>query len=197
MSVSDTGLVVVLDGPTMVGRSTTLHGLQRAWPEVRSGPLLEAGLDAALAAFGPSARRWAELVLPSAPPADASHPRVSWGPLGRELIAGMHRVAATWARAGMDVAMDHSLFNHATVADLHAAMEGLELLHVGLVCDPDVLDDREREGGSQTRGLAVAQLRAHRDEVRPDLLLDTTEATTEELVELILAEVAARVRPRR
>ncbi len=190
--MSDTGMVVVLDGPTMVGRTTTLHGLQRAWPEVRSGPLLEAGLDAALAAFGPSARRWAELVLPSAPPADAAHPRVTWGPLGRELVAGMHRVAATWARAGMDVAMDHTLFNHGTVTDLHAATEGLEVLHVGLICDPDVLDDREREAGSRTRGLAVAQLRAHREEVRPDLLLDTTEATTEELVEAILAEVAAR-----
>lgn len=190
--MSDTGMVVVLDGPTMVGRTTTLHGLQRAWPEVRSGPLLEAGLDAALAAFGPSARRWAELVLPSAPPPDAAHPRVTWGPLGRELVAGMHRVAATWARAGMDVAMDHTLFNHATVADLQAATEGLAVLHVGLICDPDVLEDRELEAGSRTRGLAVAQLRAHREEVRPDLVLDTTEATTEELVEVILAEVAVR-----
>ncbi len=191
--MSGPGLVLVLDGPTMVGRSTTLHALQRAWPRVRPGPLLEAGLDSALAAFGPSAARWSELVLPSAPPPDAEQPRITWGPLGRELVAGMHRVAAAWARAGMDVAMDHSLFNHATVADLEAALEGLEVVHVGLVCDPDVLDDREREVGSRTRGLAVAQLRAHRAEVRPDVLLDTTEATTEELVEGILEEVAARL----
>ncbi len=192
--MSDMGLVVVLDGPTMVGRTTTLHGLQRAWPEVRSGPLLEAGLDAALAAFGPSARRWAELVLPSAPPPDAAHPRVTWGPLGREMVAGMHRVAAAWARSGMDVAMDHTLFNHATVADLQEATAGLEVLHIGLTCDADVLEDREREAGSRTRGLAVAQLRARRDQPPPDLLLDTSETTTEELVDAILAEVAARTR---
>ena len=192
--MSGPGLVLVLDGPTMVGRSTTLHALQRAWPRVRSGPLLEAGLDSALAAFGPGAGRWAELVLPSAPPPDADQPRITWGPLGRELVAGMHRVAAAWARAGMDVAMDHSLFNHATVVDLEAALEGLEVVHIGLVCDPDVLDDREREVGSRTRGLAVAQLRAHRAEVRPDVVLDTTEATTEELVDAILEEVAARLR---
>ncbi len=191
--MSRAGLVLILDGPTMVGRSTTLHALQRAWPRVRSGPLLEAGLDSAVAAFGPSAGRWAELVLPSAPPPDAAHPRITWGPLGRELVAGMHRVAATWARAGMDVAMDHSLFNHATVVDLETALEGLEVVHVGLVCDPDVLDDREREVGSRTRGLAVAQLRAHRAEVRPDLVLDTTESTTEELVDAILDVVAARL----
>ncbi len=194
--MSDTGLVLVLDGPTMVGRSTTLHALQLAWPEVRSGPLLEAGLDAALAAFGPGARRWAELVLPSAPPPDAAHPRVSWGPLGRELVAAMHRAAASWARSGFDVAVDHTLFDHATVADLHAATAGLEVVHLGLICDADVLEDREREAGARSPGLAVAQLRAHRAEVRPDVVLDTTEATTEELVEVILAEVAARIPPR-
>jgi len=176
----------------MVGRTTTLRALQRAWPQVRSGPLLEAGLDAVLQAFGPTAARWAELVLPGTPVAGTEHPRVTWGPLGRELVAGMHRVAATWARSGMDVAMDHSLFDHATVVDLHAALEGLEVVHVGLVCDPDVLEDREREAGSPTRGLAVAQLRAHRAEVRPDLVLDTTEATTEELLEVILDVVASR-----
>jgi len=191
--VSGPGVVLILDGPTMVGRSTTLRALQRAWPQVRSGPLLEAGLDAALAAFGPGAGRWSELVLPSAPPPGAEHPRVSWGPLGRQLVVGMHRVAAAWARSGLDVAIDHSLFDHVTVSDLHTALAGLEVVHVGLVCDPDVLEDREREAGSPTPGLAVAQLRAHRAEVRPDLVLDTTEATTEELVQAILDAVAGRL----
>lgn len=189
--MSGQGLVLVLDGPTQVGRSTTLAGLQRAWPQVRSGPLLAVGLDATLAAFGPTQRRWSELVLPSAPPPDAAQPRVTWGPLGRELITGMHRVAATWARGGMDVGLDHTLFNHATVVDLQEALEGLTVVHIRLVCDPEVLDEREREDGSGTRGLAVAQLRAQRDDLHPDLVLDTTEATTEELVDAILDEVAA------
>ncbi|MEX2550856.1 MAG: hypothetical protein WD638_11555 [Nitriliruptoraceae bacterium] len=189
-----TGMVVVLDGPTMVGRTTTLQGLQRAWPQVRSGPLLEVGLDAVLRAFGPGVGRWAELVLPHAPTIGGGQRHVSWGPLGRELVAGMHRAAATWARAGMDVAIDHTLFDHATVADLDTVMEGLETVHVGLVCDPDVLEGREFEAGVEEPGLAVAQLAANRAVVRPDLVLDTTGATTEELVEAILAEVAARLR---
>jgi chloramphenicol 3-O-phosphotransferase len=80
--------------------------------------------------------RWSELVLPSAPPPDAEYPRSRGGRSGGSWWPAMHRVAAAWARGGMDVAMDHSLFNHATVVDLHAALEGLEVLHVGLVCDP-------------------------------------------------------------
>lgn len=192
--MSGDGIVLVLDGPTQVGRSTTLAALQRAWPQVRSGPLLAVGLDATLAAFGPTRGRWSELVLPSAPPADADPPRIAWGPLGRELVTGMHRAAATWARQGVDVGLDHTLFDHATVVDLEEALAGLTVVHVRLVCDPDVLEDREREAGSPTPGLAVAQLLAQRDDAHPDLVLDTTEATTEELVEVILADVAAALR---
>jgi chloramphenicol 3-O-phosphotransferase len=188
--VNEPGFVVVLDGPRCVGRSTTLAGLQQAWPDVRSGPLLEAGLGAALAAFGPSARRWRELVLPSA--AGARSPHAGWGPLGRELVVGMHRAAAAWAHAGLDVAIDHVLLDRLTARDLASALEGLPSLHVGLTCDPDVLEDRERAIHGNGIGTAVAQQRATRDVAVRDLLLDTTEATTAELVDLVLAGVARR-----
>jgi chloramphenicol 3-O phosphotransferase len=183
--VNEPGFVVVLDGPRCVGTTTTLAALQQAWPHVRSGPLLESGLGAALAAFGPGARRWRELVLPAASPA-ARGAYVGWGPLGRELVVGMHRSAAAWAHAGMDVAIDHVLLDHLTVRDLRAALIGLEVLHVGLVCDPDVLEDRERAIHGTGIGTAAAQLEITRGVATRDLLLDTTEATTAELVEAIL-----------
>ena len=186
--MNEPGFVLVLDGPRCVGRSTTLAALQRAWPEVRSGPLLEVGLGAALAAFGPGARRWRELVLPAVA-ANARGPHVGWGPLGRELVVGMHRAAAAWAHAGMDVAIDHVLLDQFTARDLATCLQGLPILHVGLVCDPDVLEDRERAIHGSGLGTAAAQLQATRDVAVRDLLLDTTEATTAELVELILAAV--------
>lgn len=185
------GLVVVLDGPAHVGRSTTLAALQQAWPQVRPGPLLAAGLDAATAAFGPSERRWRDLVLPQRHAAVPDGAHLVWGPLGRELVAGMHRAAAAWARAGLDVAVDHVLPDRTTALDLAAALDGLEVLHVGLVCHPDVLEDREREAGASAPGTAVAQLHATRDVIERDLVLDTSEATTEELVVAILAALGA------
>jgi len=193
--VNEPGLVVVLDGPRCVGRTTTLVALQQAWPQVRSGPLLAAGLGAALTAFGPGARRWRELVLPSVSPG-ARGPHVGWGPLGRELMVGMHRAAAAWAHAGMDVAIDHVLLDQLTVRDLQSALIGLDVLHIGLVCDPDVLEDREGEihgrGPGSGLGSATAQLEVTRDVAARDLVLDTTEATTAELVELILLAVERR-----
>lgn len=188
--------MIVLDGPRCVGRSTTLAALQAAWPEARPGPLLDAGLRSTMAAFGPGARRWRELVLPTAahPAGDPDAPdlHVGWGPLGRELVGGMHRAAAAWARAGLDVGLDHVLLDRRTLRDLGEALAGLPVLHVGLVCDPDVLEDRERSLHRDGIGTAVAQLRATRDIAVRDLVLDTTEATTAELVDLVLAEVARR-----
>ena len=190
--MDEPGLVVVLDGPRCVGRTTTLGALQRAWPQVRSGPLLGSGLGAALTAFGPGARRWRELVLPAASVGPGG-PHVGWGPLGRELMVGMHRSAAAWAHAGMDVAIDHVLLDHLTVDDLRAALIGLDVLHIGMICDPDVLEDREREvygpGPDGGFGTAVAQLEITRDVAARDLVLDTTEASTGELVDRILLAV--------
>lgn len=193
--MNEPGLVVILDGPRCVGRTTTLVALQQAWPEVRSGPLLESGLGAALMAFGPGALRWRELVLPAASIGPRG-PHAGWGPLGRELVVGMHRSAAAWAHAGMDVAIDHVLLDHLTVDDLRAALFGLDVLHIGLTCDPDVLEDREREvhgpGPGGGLGTAVAQLEISRDVAARDLVLDTTEATTGELVDRILLAVERR-----
>ncbi len=188
------GIVVVLDGPVQVGRSTTLHALQEAWPRVRSGPLLEVGLDAAVAAFGPTAGRWEQLVLPRIAAESHDHRRAVYGPLGRELVPAMHRSAAAWATGGFDVALDHALLDRAIAADLAEVFAGLTVVHVHLTCDPDVLEDREREAGHPPAGTALAQLAALRDGPVGDVELDTAQTSTEELVEVIIAEVGRRLR---
>jgi len=108
-------------------------------------------------------------------------PRFRYGPLGRQMIAGMHRSAATWARAGFDVGLDHCIVDTAMLADLRRACEGVPLVIVGMTCDPVVLDDVV-EGRSAAQRAAVL-------EVVHEATIDTTAATTEELVEEILALV--------
>lgn len=186
--MSAPGLVVVLDGPSCVGRATTAAALQDAWPQVRTGPLLTAGITAMLAGFGPARRRWSELVLPDV----ATGPgelAASWGPLGRELIVGMHRAAAAWARAGTDVVLTHVLLDRAIAADLAEACAGLGVLTVGLTCDDDVLEDRAAELG-RSPAAAIAQARTARGIVAHDLVLDTTQTSTDELVDALLEELA-------
>lgn len=180
------GVVLVLDGPSSVGKSTTLAALQRRWPTVRSGPLVVAGLDATRALLGPGGRgRWAELVERVEPSVAGLPPRFRYGPLGREMTAGMHRAAAAWARAGFDVGLDHCIVDTAMLADLRRACDGVPLITIGMTCDPVVLDDREADRDDVAPGRSAAQRAAVLD-VAHDAVVDTTESTTDELVEEVL-----------
>jgi len=180
------GVVVVLDGPSSVGKSATLAALQRRWPTVRSGPLVVAGLDATRALLGPGGRgRWAELVERVEPSVAGLPPRFRYGPLGREMTAGMHRAAAAWARAGFDVGLDHCIVDTAMLADLRRACDGVPLITIGMTCDPVVLDDREADRDDVAPGRSAAQRAAVLD-VAHDAVVDTTESTTDELVEEVL-----------
>jgi chloramphenicol 3-O phosphotransferase len=198
--VSAPGLLLVLDGPSGVGRTTTLRALAEVWPERRGGPLVEAGLDAAIAALGvgPVARLAPLLDHVEHGPAGAV-PRLRRGPLARELVGGMHRAAASWAAAGFDVALDHLVTDAAVAAHLRSAAAGLPLLVVGMTCDPVVLEDREQRAGrdpgraaAEAAALSAAAARA----AAPfhDAVLDTTASTTDELVAAVLDLVAAAER---
>ncbi len=181
------GMVLVLDGPSSVGRSTTLTALQERWSAVRSGPLLVAGLAATrrqAAAAGDG--RWADLFDRVEPSTAGRPPRFRYGPLGRTLIAGMHRSAAAWARAGVDVALDHCIVDGAMLADLERACADVPLVIVGLTCDPVVLDAREADRDDVVPGRSAAERAAvlgvaHRD------VVDTTAATTDEVVDELVA----------
>jgi chloramphenicol 3-O phosphotransferase len=183
------GLVLVLDGPSSVGKTTTLRALQQRWPTAQSGPLIEAGLDAARIALGSGGRgRWAELMDRVEPGIAGQPPRFRYGPLGREVVSGMHRAAAAWARSGLDVVMDHCLLDTAMLTDLRRACDGLPLLLVGMTCDPVVLDDRELGRTDVVQGRSAAQRHAVL-EVEHAAVVDTTAATTEEVVAAVMAHV--------
>lgn len=190
------GLVLLLDGPTGVGVSTTVAALQEAWPRVRPGPLLDVGIDHTLTSFGPELHRWWDLIEAPETTGDVG---AHWGPLGRELVRTLPQVAALWARAGWDVAVDQVLRDRATAAELRDAVAGLPYLHVGLTCDPDVLDDRVRgdvapELAQLRVTKALAELELFGQVVQRDLVLDTTEMATDELVDEILSTIEAWLR---
>ncbi len=183
------GLVLVLDGPSSVGKSTTLAMLQRRWPVEQSGPLIGVGLDATRAALGAGGSgRWADLLDRVEPSVAGRAPRFRYGPLGRELVNGMHRAAAAWARSGLDVGLDHCILDTAMLGDLRRACDGVPLLMIGMTCDPVVLDDREADRREVQPGRSAAQ-RAAVLEVEHELVVDTTESTTEEVVAEVLDHV--------
>ena len=194
--MSAPGLVLVLDGPSSVGKSATLAVLQQRWPEVRPGPLVEVGIGHTLDALGPSFGRWRTLIEHVEHHGDDPPERVTWGALGRELVAGMHRAAAAWSRAGFDVAVDHVLLDRSTASDLAEALDGLPVLHVGLTCDEEELARREADRDDPTLAHAVAQLAASRDAAVRDVVIDTTDRAVTDVAELVLRHVQRHVTAR-
>jgi chloramphenicol 3-O-phosphotransferase len=96
--------------------------------------------------------------------------------------------AAAWARSGLDVGLDHCILDTAMLSDLRRACEGVPLLLIGMTADPVVLDDREADRRDVQPGRSAAQ-RAAVLEVEHEIVVDTTESTTEEVVAEVLAHV--------
>lgn len=182
-------IIVVIDGPTVVGRTTTIAHLQNVWSHRYAAPLLRVGLDTLDTLFGAQQERWRELVLPRSSP--VAGVGAHYGPLGRELTAGMHRAAKAWIDSGFDVVMEHTFLDRHVVDDLLAVFANDPIVTIALTCDDDVLDARER-GLARPVGRARAEQEAGRTITPRDLTLDTSEATTEELVHDIMDVVTRR-----
>jgi len=155
------------------------------------------GLDRTLTAFGAELSRWWDLIEAPELSADGDV-GMHWGPLGREVVRALPSIAAAWATQGFDVGVDHVLRDRTTAAELREATHGLPRLHVGLTCDPDVLEDRARAAGSAETadlraGKALAELAVFGSVAHRDLVLDTTGSETGELVAEILDHVRDRL----
>jgi len=79
------------------------------------------------------------------------------------------------------------------LGDLRGACDGLPLVVLGMTCDPVVLDDREAGRRDVVAGRSAGQRAAVLD-VRHDAVVDTTAATTDEVVEEVLGHVRRRLR---
>lgn len=183
----NTPVAIVLDGPAQVGRSTTIAELQKRWASVHARPLLSVGIDLATRAFGPDVDRWRELVLPRRNQHAAT--QAQYGPLGRELTAGMHRAAKAWLDAGFDVVIEHTFLDRQAPDDLRDVLDGHLAVWIGLVCDDDILAGRERDANRE-EGRAAREQAAGRDITTRHATLDTSEATTDELVDTIMQVVS-------
>ncbi|RLQ93697.1 chloramphenicol phosphotransferase [Falsibacillus albus] len=70
-----------------------------------------------------------------------------------------------------------------------ANLEGLQVLWVGVYCDPVVASARERERGDRNEGMAASQATIVHEGMHYDLKVDTTKASTEECVRMIIEKI--------
>ncbi|MFE7193765.1 chloramphenicol phosphotransferase [Kitasatospora sp. NPDC057541] len=189
--------MIVLNGGSSSGKSSIARRLQEVLPD----PWLTLGVDTLIAALPAALRGSGGGSAAAAPgadgeagpgsgggPGDPDGPdgppgiggledgdgTVSVGPAFAALDAAWTLGVAAMARAGARIVVDEVfLGTTASQRRWREALDGLDVLWVGVRCAPEVAAARERARGDRVAGMAAAQAEAVHRGVRYDLEVDT------------------------
>ncbi|MFD8752635.1 chloramphenicol phosphotransferase CPT [Kitasatospora sp. NPDC059577] len=176
--------VIVLNGGSSSGKSGIARHLQELLPQ----PWLHLGADTMVDALPPSLRGGGEGIGGL----DDGNGTVEVGPVFAELDAAWTVGVAAMARAGARIVVDEVfLGTTASQARWRAALDGLDVLWVGVRCDPAVAAAREAARGDRVAGMAAAQAEAVHEGVVYDLVVDSTRASAADCAALIVERVRA------
>ncbi|MGW4891220.1 chloramphenicol phosphotransferase CPT [Kitasatospora sp. NPDC004240] len=176
--------VIVLNGGSSAGKSGIARCLQAVLPQ----PWLALGTDTLVDAM-PASMRESAGGIDFAPDGG-----VTVGEEFRAVEAAWIEGIAAMARAGARVVVDEVFLGGAGSQERWLkALDGLEVLWVGVRCDAEVAAGRETARGDRIAGMAAAQAELVHRGVRYDLELDTTRTEALECARTIAAAVG---RPR-
>ncbi len=113
--------------------------------------------------------------------------QIKCGPAAQRIVAGMHAAIAAMARAGNDLVVEHVFLYPAWNSDCRRALEGLDVLWVGLRCPLGILEKRELEGGNRMVGQVRGHYQAANENMQSDLELDTSRLSPATCAQRILA----------
>jgi chloramphenicol 3-O phosphotransferase len=160
--------IVVVNGGSSAGKTSIARCLQDLMPEV----WLRWSIDdfvGALPATGPHREATIDF---------ASDGAVEVGPGFRRAEAAWVAGIAAMARAGTGVIVDDVFLGGSVSQErLRAGFHGLQVLWVGVHCDPEVAVAREATRGDRIAGMAVSQADIVHEGVHYDVEVDTTDSS--------------------
>lgn len=177
--------VIVLNGGSSSGKTEIAQCLKAILPK----PWINLGVDDLLDRLPPSL-----LESPSG---------ASIGPNGEVILGqGFREIENAWlvgtaamARAGARIIIDDVFLGGADTQErIRARLEGLEVLWVGVRCDPNIAHRRELARGDRVVGMAVSQAAIVHVGVAYDLEVDTSHTGSLDCARAIAA-LAARAHP--
>lgn len=172
--------VIVLNGGSSSGKS----GIARCLQTILPSPWLLIGVDTFIETLPAALRSGAAGIDVG------SDGGISIGPQFHALEAAWRSGAAAMVRAGARIVVDDVfLSGGASQRRWREALDGLDVVWVGVRCAADVAAGREIARGDRVTGMAAAQAELVHDGVRYDLEVDTTR--TESLA--CATEIAAYV----
>ena len=175
------GRIIFLHGASSSGKSTLAKALQRVLGE----PFLHVSSDHLVAAGLLPERR------------EKGGQFDWWHQMRPRFFDGFHRCLPALAEAGNDLIVDHIIEFASWRRDLARLLEGLDVYLVGVHCDLDEIDRRERERGDRRIGEGRAHVAV--DGIHTfgpyDLEVDTTAVVSAALADAIVAAWLHRAHP--
>jgi chloramphenicol 3-O phosphotransferase len=168
------GTIILLNGASSSGKTSIVKALQHILEE----PYVDAGLDKflwMLPARYLERPLWDE-VLGLADRA---------GPLGHQLVSGMHQAIAALSLAGNNVIADHVLVEPDWLRQCIRLFSPLPAFFVGVRCPLEVLEQREQARRNRTWGQARVQYDLVHAHGIYDLDVDTSISSPEECAQKI------------
>lgn len=191
------GTVLFINGASSSGKTSLARALQAIWP----GPLAMGGVDTLISMLPVAYTGFGERAAEGYPfhlDKDAEGrplTRARTGPAGRILNRRMAQFVAGVAADGLDMVVDHLLLEPEDFEDFGAVLDPARTWLIGVRCDLQVLEARERARGDRALNLAREQAeRVHAGRWRYDLELDSGTAPPEALARQVL-DVTAAMRP--
>ena len=191
--------IILLNGTSSAGKSSIARGLQ----EIMDEPFLHTGIDHFL-------ERWPERFHvrssdPNLPLPDGFHwltspderemQELRIGPLGLQMEIGMYQAVAAFAAAGNHVIVDDVIFDPRTLAAAARTFAPMHAFFIGVRCNLEIAEQRERARGDRFPGLVRAHYQqVHRHGVY-DLEVDTALQTPEQCAHRIKQVLNERPQP--
>ncbi|HEX5163828.1 MAG TPA: chloramphenicol phosphotransferase CPT [Thermomicrobiales bacterium] len=172
--------VIVLNGGSSSGKSGIARCLQAILPQ----PWISVSIDDLVDALPPS------MTDSGAGIAFGQAGEVSVGDDFRQIEAAWLTGIAAMARAGARVIIDDVFLSGAASQQrVRAQLDGLDVLWVGVRCDPNIAAGREIARGDRTVGMAALQAETVHQGVTYDVEVDTSQSESLDCARTIAARV--------
>lgn len=186
------GTVVILNGPSAVGKSSVIRSFQAQQNELWLG----IGIDNFFIGVLPP-----KFYLEDKP----EHHEVMHGIAtedfagklftlhigvqGQKVIKGMHRAIAAYARAGNNVIVDYIMYDAAWLQDLKSSLSGIPVVFVGLTASLSTIEQREKDRGTSPEGHARSVYESVHQGWKYDMMINTDELTPDQIANRIGAYI--------
>ena len=194
------GRIILLNGASSAGKTTLAITLQQLLPEPWHHIALDQFRDGI-------AGRYRGLNSPEGTPGARGLnvvptrlngemvTEVRFGDLGKQMLRGMRRAIAAFAREGNNVIIDDLMFEPGFLHDYLEVLTEFDVLFVGVRCSLTVTNEREAQRPGRFPGTATSHFdRVHSDSVY-DIEVDTSEKTPYACAREIVARLDSPVPP--